>query len=102
MKNKEYCIMPISDKPGMEWSNKRFPGAHRHEVFGGPDRMHSIEDGLVIFLTPEMHNMTNAGIHYNKDFREYAQDMAQRRWMEFYNKTEDDFRKRYRMSYLKE
>lgn len=100
--SKEYCIMPISDKPGMEWSNKRFSGSHRHEVFGGPDRMHSIEDGLVIFLKLEMHNMTNAGIHYNKDFREYAQDLAQRTWMEFYNKTEDDFRKRYRMSYLKE
>ena len=100
MGNKEYCIMPISDKPGMEWSNKRLPGTHRHEVFGGPDRQLSIEDGLVIYLRPELHNMSNKGIHFNKKFREYAQKIAQERWMEFYNKTEDDFRKRYRRSYL--
>lgn len=100
MGNKEYCIMPISDKPGMEWLNFRVPGTHRHEVFGGPDRQLSIQDGLIIYLRPEMHNVGDKGIHFNKDFREYAQKIAQKRWMEFYNKTEDDFRKRYRRSYL--
>lgn len=98
--NKEYCIMDISDKPGMEWNNVRFPGSHRHEVFGAANRMKSIEDGLVIFLTPEMHNMSNKGIHFNKRFSEYAKKIAQRRWMEFYNKSKEDFIKRYGRNYL--
>ena len=54
---KEYSIMP---KDAM-WETERFSGSHRHEVFGGANRKHSIEDGLVIFLTPEMHNMTIEG-----------------------------------------
>ena len=98
--NKEYCIMPISDKPGMEWNNERFIGSHRHEVFGAANRHKSIEDGLVIFLTPDMHNMSNKGIHFNKRFSEYAKKVAQKRWMEFYNKTKDDFIRRYGRNYL--
>ena len=99
--NKEYCIMPISDKPGMEWDNERFVGSHRHEVFGGVANRHkSIEDGLVIFLTPEMHNMSDKGIHFNKEFSDYAKKVAQKRWMEFYNKDKDDFIRRYGRNYL--
>ena len=98
--NKEYCIMPISVRSGMEWNNVRFPGSHRHEVFGAANRQKSIEDGLVIFLTPDMHNMSNNGIHFNKRFSEYAKKIAQKRWMEFYNKTKDDFIRRYGRSYI--
>ena len=54
------------------WEIKRFHGSHRHEVFGGANRQLSIEDGLVIFLVPEMHNMSNKGIHFNKEFMDYA------------------------------
>ena len=100
MGNKEYCIMPISDKPGMEWLNFRIPGLHRHEVFGGPNRQLSIEDGLVIFLRPEKHNIGNKGIHHNKEFAEYAKKIAQQTWMDYYDKTIDDFRKRYGRNYL--
>ena len=99
--NKEYCIMPPSNKPGMEWFNYRMPGTHRHEVFGGvANRPKSIEDGLVIFLTPEMHNMSNKGIHFNKEFSEYAKKIAEKRWCEYYGKTKQQFLKRYGKNYL--
>lgn len=93
---KEYSIMP-EDKL---WKTKRFPGSHRHEIFGGPNRQRSIKDGLVIFLIPEMHNMSNAGIHFNKQFRDYAHKVGQLAWMEYYNKSEQDFIKEYGKSYI--
>ena len=94
----EFCIMPENPL----YSTTRFYGSHRHEVFEGRtgNRDKSIEDGLVIFLTPEMHNMSNAGIHFNKKFRQKVQKIAQETWQEYYNKTEDDFRKRYGKSFL--
>ena len=55
---------------------------------------------LVIFLTPEDHNMSEKGIHANKEFDLYAKRKAQLRWMEFYGKTEEQFRKRYGKSWL--
>ena len=93
---KEFSIMPPSDR----WAIERFEGSHRHEVFGAYNRQKSIEDGLVIFLTPEMHNMSSEGIHYNKEFDLYAKKIAQRAWMDYYGKDKLDFLERYGRNYL--
>lgn len=94
----EICIM--NDNPPL-WRNKRFNGSHRHEVFFGTrNRQKSIDDGLVVFLTPEMHNMSNKGVHYNKKFRDMMQKEAQKIWMMYYNKSTEDFIKRYGKNYL--
>lgn len=96
--NKEHSIM--NDNPPL-WRNYRFYGSHRHEVFFGTrNRQKSIEDGLVVFLTPELHNMSDKGVHFNKNFRECMQREAQKQWMKHYNKTEEDFIKRYGKNYL--
>ena len=95
-KKEEFCIL----KPDVRWSTKRFEGSHRHEIFGSFNRHKSIEDGLVIFLRPEDHNMSERGIHANIEFDLYAKRKAQIRWMEFYGKTEEQFRKRYGKSWL--
>ena len=96
MSKNEFCIM----KPDVRWRTQRFEGSHRHEVFGASNRQKSIEDGLVIFLRPEDHNMGDNGIHKNREFDLYAKRKAQLRWMEFYGKTEEQFRKRYGKSWL--
>jgi hypothetical protein len=96
VRKEEYCIM----RPDVRWSTKRFEGSHRHEIFGADNRHKSIEDGLVIFLRPEDHNMSERGIHANREFDLYAKRKAQLRWMEFYGKTEEQFRKRYGKSWL--
>ena len=96
MRKEEFCIM----KADVRWSTKRFEGSHRHEVFGASNRHKSIEDGLVIFLRPEDHNMSEKGIHASREFDLYAKRKAQARWMEFYGKTEEQFRKRYGKSWL--
>ena len=90
--------MPINTR----YSATRFAGSERHEVFfGGRNRSKSIEEGLVVFLTPEDHRGTY-GVHGKNghEFDLYLKKTAQKRWMEFYNKTESQFRERYGKSYL--
>lgn len=93
MKN---SIMPKDDR----WSIEHFEGSHKHHVFGGANRKLSEKDGLFIYLRPEMHNMSNKGIHFDKNFMEDAHIAGQKAWMKYYNKTEEDFRQRYGRNYL--
>ena len=96
--NNEFCIMPINTK----YSTRRFAGSERHEVFfGGRNRSKSIEDGLVVFLTSDDHRGTN-GVHGKNghEFDLYLKQIAQKRWMQFYNKTTEQFIKRYGRNYL--
>lgn len=97
MKDKEFCIM--NDNLPF-WSNQRFYNSHRHEIFFGKNRQKSIQDGLVVFLRPELHNMSNKGVHFNKEFDLQLKQAGQRRWQEYYKKTTDDFIKRYGRNYL--
>lgn len=93
----EFCIMP--DNPPL-WRNVRQEGLHRHEVFGAYNRQKSIEDGLVIFLTPEMHNMSKHSIHQNKELDSNVKRMAQKVWQEYNGKDQLDFLERYGRNYL--
>ena len=94
----EYCIM--DDNPPW-WRNERAEGLVRHEIFfGTANRKKSIEDGLVIFLTPTMHNMSKHGIHFDKHFDLYAKRQGERAWLNYYHKSVEDFRQRYGKSWL--
>lgn len=53
-----------------------------------------------MFLPPEYHNMSNKGIHFDKDFMDYAHKVGEKDWIEHYNKTEEDFIREYGKSYL--
>lgn len=99
MNKEEYCIM--EDNPPY-WSNKRFIGSERHEAFfGTKNRKRSIEDGLVVFLTPEFHRGTN-GVHGKNG--KFIDDMIKRNaemvWLRKNNKTIEDFIKEYGKNYL--
>lgn len=98
MSNNEFCIMPQSHL----YSTFRFVGSERHEVFEGRtgNRKKSIEDGLVIFLTPERHRTGKNAIHKDYEFWLEVKKIAEQRWCEFYNKTPEQFRKRYGRNYL--
>lgn len=98
MNRSEFCIM----KPNTRYSTRRFEGSERHEVFfGSKNRTKSIEDGLVVFLTPEDHRGTN-GVHGKNghEFDLYLKQIAEKRWCEFYGKTKEQFIKRYGRSYI--
>lgn len=99
----EFSIMP--DNPPF-WRNKRVYESERHEVFEGyatKNRKYSIEDGLVIFLTPEQHREGKYSIHKNpKYWRDEMkiQEVAEQAWIDYYNKTKEDFRLRYGKNFL--
>ena len=96
----EFCIMP----PNEWYSTERFYGYERNEVFGGVrNRQKCIDDGLIIFLTPEMHRTGKISFHKNPKFwKEIVeiQKIAEQAWIDYYGKTKDDFRKRYGSNYL--
>ena len=98
MSKEEFSIMPPNPCYSIVRTHCR---CHRHEVFyGSPNRQKSIRDGLVVFLTPEEHNMSSKGVHFNIDFDLYLKQVAERRWLEYYGKTEEDFIKEYGRNYL--
>lgn len=93
----EFCIMPENPL----YSTFRTPYCcHRHEVFFGANRQKSIKDGLVVFLTPEMHNMSDKGVHFDRAFDLYLKQIGQRTWMAVRHATIEDFINEYGRNYL--
>ena len=98
MSKEEFCIM--SDNPP-RWRNFRYDSeCHRHEVFFGKNRKKSIEDGLIVFLRPQDHNMSEYGVHFNLGFDKELKQEGQRIWQEHYGKSTEEFIKRYGKNYL--
>ena len=98
MSKEEFSIMPAN----LRYSTERTPTyCHRHEVFfGTANRWKSIRDGLVVFLTPEMHNASNKGVHFNREFDLYLKRIGQQTWMDYYGKTVNDFIREYGKNYI--
>ena len=94
----EFCIMPENNI----YSTKRFYGSERHEVFEGRtgNRDKSIEDGLVIFISPELHRTDNKSIHLAPKEWIWLKELAEKTWCEYYGKTKEEFRERYGRNYL--
>ena len=80
MGKNEFCIMPSDEL----YSTERYGNLHRHEIFYGKNIQKSIEYGLVVFLTPEMHNMSSQGVHFNHEFDLYLKRLGQKAAMEYY------------------
>ena len=64
------------------------------------NRDKSIEDGLVIFITPYQHRTNDNSIHLNPKQWEWLKAIAQKAWQEYYDKTKEAFRLRYGKNYL--
>ena len=74
---------------------------HKDHVFEGTaNRKLSEQDGLWLWLRGDWHNLSNYGVHFNKELDLKLKRMAQRRWQEYYNKTKEDFIARYGRNYL--
>ena len=79
------------------YSTVRCGNLHRHEVFYGTANR---QKSVVVFLTPEMHNMSNQGVHFNRAFDIHLKQIGQQAWMDYYGKTKEDFIKEYGRNYL--
>lgn len=74
---------------------------HSHHIFfGSANRKLSEQDGMKVWLCAPHHNMSDAGVHFDRTLDLRIKKVAQLKWQEYYNKTEDNFRKRYGKSYL--
>lgn len=90
------CILP----PSEFYETERRDNLHRHEIFFGKNRQKSIDYGLVVFLTPEMHNMSSAGVHFNREFDLELKRIGQMAAMEYYGWTIEEFRAIFGKNYL--
>ncbi len=89
-------IMPKSEF----YETQRFPGSHKHHVFGASNRNKSEKYGLYIYLRPEMHNMSDRGIHFNRDFDLTVKEIAQKAAMEHYGWSNTEWISIFGRSYL--
>lgn len=92
----------MDTKPGECFLCRRRGPTEYHHVFGASNRKRSDKDGMTVYLCHWCHNEPPNGVHQNRAIRRQLQAMAQERWMEHYNKTEEDFRSAYGRSYIEE
>ncbi len=57
---------------------------HRHHVFGGARRKASEKWGCWVYLTADMHNMSNKGVHFNRALDLRIKRDTQRAFEELY------------------
>ena len=69
---------------------------HLHEVFFGRNRINFVKYGLVKPLYTSHH----VEIHKNREWQEYWHVVAQKRFMEYYHKSTDEFVDIFKISYL--
>ena len=73
---------------------------HIHEVMFGRNRNNSIKDGCCVYLCGYHHNQSNEGVHFNHKLDMELKQKMEKRWLEYYDKTIEDFIKRYGRNYL--
>ncbi len=74
---------------------------HLHHVFEGTGRRQvSDREGLTVWLCPHHHNSSNNSVHYNKKLDLKLKKWAEQKWLDYNNKTIDDFIKIIGRNYL--
>lgn len=81
-------------------------GSHRwlewHHVFGGALRSKSERLGLKVRLCHYCHNEPPNGVHQNSERRRKLQAYAQKKAMDHYGWSREDFRMEFYKNYLEE
>lgn len=73
---------------------------HKHHIFGGANRSKSEKEGCWCYLCAFHHNMSDRGVHMNREADLMLKRICQKSWMIANNKTEDDFIKEFGKNYL--
>ena len=71
---------------------------HKHHIYGGPNRRISDKHGFWVWLRPEMHNMSNEGVHFNKALDEELKMKCQAEYEKTH--TREEFMKLIGRNYL--
>lgn len=72
---------------------------HKHHIFGASNRKHSENYGLWVYLCARHHNMSDAGVHFNKELDTELKELAQEKWEEIHG-NRAEFRKIFGKSVL--
>ena len=72
----------------------------RHHVFGGALRPVSEKYGAVVYLCHYCHNEPPQGVHHNKAVREWLQEDMQKKLMQKYSWSVQDFVSRFYKNYI--
>ena len=73
---------------------------HCHHVFGGSCKKLSEKYGLKIWLRADWHNMSNYGIHFDSELNNNIREKAQKKAMEHYNWSIEDFIRIFGRNYI--
>lgn len=71
---------------------------HLHHIYGGANRKTSDRNGFVVYLCPHHHNLSNEGVHFNKELDTMLKMMCQQKYEE--NHTREEFMKLIGKNYL--
>jgi len=74
----------------------------RHEIFFGPYRQKSKEDGLWVMLCHYPCHLGPDGAQYDRETRKDLSELAQRKAMDKYGWTLDEWRQRYGKNWLED
>lgn len=71
---------------------------HKHHIYPGALRDKSEQYGCWIYLCAIHHNMSNEGIHFNREFDKQVRALCQKKFNQVY--PDKDFIKIFKKSYL--
>ncbi len=71
-----------------------------HHIFGGANRKLSEKYGLKIYLCHKHHNEPPDGVHYDPELMDDIRKIGQKKFMEYYNKSIEEFRAIFGKSYI--
>lgn len=73
-------------------------GLHKHHIFGGANRKLSEQYGLYVYLIPEYHNMSDKGVHFNREFALELKRYGQAKFEQEHSR--DEFIRLFKRNYL--
>jgi len=101
-RKKDYAPSILQTGKGCWLCGRRDRKLDRHEVFSGPFRQKSKEDGLWVLLCHEDCHEGPRGAQYDPAVRRYLSAYAQGKAMEKYGWSLEEWRQRYGKNYLEE
>ena len=75
-------------------------GIHCHHIYGGKNRKISDQNGFFVWLRSDWHNMSDYGVHFNKELDLHLKQECQRKFEESH--TREEFMALIGKNYLEE
>ena len=91
LQNGKYCLLTLDDRTIF---------LDKHHVFGGANRKKSESMGLWIYVRADLHKISADSIHQDAELNKSIKKWAQRKCMEHYDMTVEDFIREFGKNYI--